>query len=156
MMPIIVVALLGWIAGLYFGRRVDKRNAETLKQSSKKHGEPSPSWPGFWLFVGGPLSSLAALVGLLALLSSWMKSWLPTDVERWDKGLWYIVVWGTPLFVLIFSIVAVVFVGVAGRALSELDREWLGRFFAVLSKYTALITFLVALVVYSPCWVELA
>ena len=154
MIPIVFFALLGWFAGLYIGRHTGNSETEALQANSNKRDEPGPPWSGFWLFVGGPLSSLAALVGLLALLSSWMRSWLPTDVERWDPGLWHIVVWGTPLFVLIFSIVAVVFVGVTGRALSELDREWLGRFFAVLSKYTALITFLIALVVYSPCWVE--
>lgn len=148
--PIVVLALLGWFAGLYIGRRAGK----TLLNHANMPDEPSSPWSSFWLFIGAPLSSLAALIGLLAMLGSWMKTWLPTDVEHWDPGLWHIVVWGTPLFVLIFSLVAVVFVGVAGRALSELDREWLGRFFAVLLKYTVLITFLVALVIYSPCWVQ--
>lgn len=153
---IIFSSLTGWIIGYYYDhRKVRGPEADNIPEKVVENG--FMSWSETWLIIVCPVLSLITLLALLSLLGFWMKGWLPPDldIERWDPLMWQIVVWGTPLFVLIFSIVAVVFVGVAGGTLRELDREWIGRFFAVLFKWTMLTTFLVILVVYSPCLVKL-
>jgi len=151
MLPVAIFSLLGWFAGLFIGRLMGRRKTETTAGSS---GNDHAGLKRLSAIVFSSLLSTALFIGVFLLLASWIKDWLPTDIERWDPLLWHVTVVGTPLLVLIFSIVAVVFVGIAGGALSELDREWLGRFFAALSKWSALSTFLIVLVVYSPCLVE--
>ena len=154
-LPVLLSALLGWTAGLLIGQSLGRGNAAAPETNNVPPTSAKGKSRSGWLVIAASsLVSAGVFAGLLLLLGSWMKRWLPADIESWNPALWHIVVWGTPLLVLVFSVIAVVFVGLAGRALGELDREWLGRFFAALSKWTVVTTFLMVLVVYSSCWVD--
>ncbi len=136
-------AMLGWLFGMYLGG---------FRCRSIKPLVGSSSMSRVILMLGvAPIFCLAFFLALLNLLGQWLIQWHPDPAApAWVMENWYIVVWGPPLMVLVFSIVALLFVGITGSELRELDREWLGRFFAVMSKWSALITALVVLVVYSP------
>lgn len=159
--PFAFIALFvtsGWFLGMIIGGfncRKTKVDAEDTTENAAPATTSRFTWV-LWFLIAAPIVCLSVLFGLLALLGQWMQNWLPAEtVQPWAAELWYIVVWGPALMVLVFSIVALVFVGVTGNILRELDREWLARFFAVLSKWMVLLTSLTALVVYSPWLVGL-
>jgi len=102
-----------------------------------------------WLLGG----SVLALV-ILVVLWWWAALWMPSWSSDPDLEYLHVAVWGVLEIVGIFSVAAAVFVGFAGSALKELEREWLARFFAAIAKWTFLYTMLMALVVYSHYLVQ--
>lgn len=142
-LPLMFSIMVFGFGGRWFGNHGVFGDARPGDREADKRALP-------WLIIGGILSLLT-----LVVLWQWAAPW----ISGWSDGLsmlanLHIVVWGVPVVVAIFGIAAAVFVGFAGAALKELEREWLARFFAALAKWTFLYTLLMALVVYSFCLVQ--
>ncbi|MEJ2393242.1 MAG: patatin-like phospholipase family protein [Candidatus Thiodiazotropha sp.] len=90
-----------------------------------------------------------ALLGLIVMVGFWYA--ISTAKDRLSPDDWHlqIVVIGVPLLVLSYSIAAAISIGFSGSEMREVEREWMGRFFGVLAKFTILYMALMALIVYS-------
>jgi len=130
------IVLTAFVGGL-LGRRAAARRG-----CARSEGRCLP------IFVAG-LMSLLVLTALLYLLGHWMTDWTQagSGAATWQN--WHAVVWGAPLVTLVFALSAAVFVGLSGRALTELDRELLARYFGVIAKWMVLLTALLLFVVYA-------
>lgn len=130
---IVITALVGGFAGRWATARRGRARYED-------HRLP--------VLVAG-LTGLAVLAVLLYLLGYWMTHWPQAEPRQATWQHWHVVVWGTPLVTLVFALSAAVFVGFSGRALTELDRELLARYFGVIAKWMVLLTALLLFAVYA-------
>jgi hypothetical protein len=141
--PLIVCVMLLGFVGRWFGNHGLFGDALPEDQETDKDAMP-------WL-LGGSVLALLTLVALWVWAVPWMRGWSSGNP---DLAYLHVAVWGVPVVVAIFSVATAVFVGFAGSALKELEREWLARFFAALVKWTFLYSLFMALVVYSFCLVQ--
>lgn len=123
------------------GKRADDRSTVPVHT-----GRAPDCRPGFGL-VGGLRLLLAtpvagALLGLLMFAGVWNSGKYSVDV-------WHAVTFGPPLMALTLTFVAIVHIGIAGPAFTEMGREWLARLGGFLLFVAAAWVFLFALVLYS-------
>src|SRR5690606_1484401 len=106
---------------------------------------PPPLLRHPWRFVLGTAGA-AVFAGLLvALLRGWLATWAGSD------GLWHVLVAGPLLVVLAVALTAVVHLGLAGPAMSDLQREIWARVGGKTCALLALgMTLALSLVVYGP------
>jgi hypothetical protein len=93
-------------------------------------------------------AALGVLVGAFYLIGDWMSEWA-TSARDIDPSRWNVVIWAPPLVVIAFWLSATSFVGLAGHALRELDRELLARYLAIIIKWSVASTALLLIAVYS-------
>ncbi len=98
-------------------------------------------------------SICAGLILAIGLLEYWMGKW-PSAPIWLGTGHWLAVVWAPLLTVIALNILVTVFVGATGKDLEEMEREWLARLLAPVTKWTGLFCLLSALVLYSPIAVQ--
>jgi len=154
--PFLLASLFGFF-GRWLGNRTLQGDVSPEDERFEKHALP-------WLLAGAAVSLLALvlmmhyaaplLAGMTSGCSSEFVS-LPNLITMQKLNCMHIVVWGVPVFVLIYYASLAVYVGVAGSAMRDLDREWLARFFGVFLKWTLAYTLLMALIVYSSNLIDL-
>ncbi len=99
---------------------------------------------------------LALLVGSTAMV--FLIGLCITVIHRWLDHEWTAVIWGPLLVLIALSFFTTIIVGAGCRALDELEREWLARILAPITKWSVLFCMLTALVLYTPVvnqWLEI-
>ena len=95
--------------------------------------------------LGGATSFFLAIWGICHWFNSSAGAFAWLGAEYW-MGLLI----GPPLMLAAFTLFAMVFIGLAGRDLEELEREWLARIFAAITKWTILFCLLTVAVIGAP------
>ncbi len=125
-----------------------KTEASVDRGASPQPPSPEPLALGFARAFSALLGALVFFAAVWAICR-WFNSW--TGEFKWlGSASWAAVMAGPPLMLAAFSLFAVVFIGLSGRDLEELEREWLARIFAAVTKWTVLFCLLTAAVILTP------
>jgi hypothetical protein len=132
------------------------KNAEP----SLKVGTGKDLWHLFWEFcaslvsgaIGGAVLYLFARI--LPAAAGAVSEWFKTHRAEFDSDLLYIC-FGPPLFLITVLLSTAFFFGIAGRIYSDMDREWLSRFGALIILMIIVWSVLSFIVLLSPNIVQL-
>ena len=107
---------------------------------------PPPLQRHPWRFVLGTVGAAAFAGVAIVLLRGWLRAWALAD-----GGLWHVLVVGPLLVVVAVALTAIVHLGLAGPAMSDLQREIWARVGGKTCALVALgMTLALSLVIYGP------
>ena len=84
--------------------------------------------------------------GVIEILRNWTS----------NGAVWHLLSWGPPLMLVMFSVIAIVFIGLMGRTFPDDRREWLSRVGAWISIYLLIWSGMFGIVVYGPLLLAMA
>jgi hypothetical protein len=122
---------------------------------AKAEPDASTRRPKWETVMRGSARVLSALLGAAVFFAAdwgicrWFSHW-PGEFKWLGSAYWMAVIAGPPMMLASFGLFATVFIGVCGRDLEELEREWLARIFAAVTKWTILLCLLSAAVILAP------
>ncbi len=126
---------LAWVIG-YTSRQIFRRLGSRYHETQPSSSVLAHLFPA--LFAG-------SVFGLILYLTVAYVGEHSAEI-----GAWYGIAFGTPLFILVFSCVVMIHIGVARDQFSELEREWFARVggWAMLTSFAWALVFL--LVLFAP------